>query len=421
MRVVFVAPFARYPKGTTRARVFPLARAMAARRHQVTVLVPPYDHPEESGERYVIGGAKVETLSVSAVPEQSARQALVQPMLALELTRRALALRPDVVHIFKPKAVSGLTQVLFWYGRRLARIGGSRTGGSRRRPAVVLDTDDWEGHGGWNEYEAYPWWQKEICDWQERWGLEHADALTVASRTLETQAWSHRVPPERVWYVPNGLDADDYRAWSGASGEAGRRRLGLAQEPLLLLYTRFFEFGPERAVAVLERVVRARPDVKLLVVGAGKYAQEQQLINLALDRGLAPHVVVAGWQPPEALAELIVAGDVALHPSDDNLANRAKCSAKLLEVLWLRRPVVADRVGQQAEYVQHEITGLLSNPSDPNSMAQAALRLLDDQALAHRLADAARRRVEQEFGWEHLAGGIEKAYNAALDRSATTR
>jgi glycosyltransferase involved in cell wall biosynthesis len=280
----------------------------------------------------------------------------------------------------------------------------------------VLDTDDWEGDGGWNEYEQYPWWQKRICDWQERWGLTHADAITVASRTLETQAWSHRVPPARVAYLPNGLDPADYPGWAAANGERGRARGGLGDGPVVLLYTRFFEFAPERAWEVFRRVRAARPEAKLLVVGSGKFGQEQRLAQLAAGEGAAASVSLVGWQAPEALPDLLAAADVAIVPADDNLANRAKCSAKLLELMWLRRPVVTDRVGQYAEYVRDGAHGLLSDPSDPGTMSDAVLRLLADRTLASRLAAAAHRRVLDDFGWPDLARAAERAYAAALQR-----
>jgi glycosyltransferase involved in cell wall biosynthesis len=415
MKVVMVAPFARTPKATTRARVLPLARALAARGHSVTVLIPPYDNPTESGSQVMAGDAKVVTLEVSAsLDEQSPRQAVEQPRLALQLVQRALALRPDVVHVFKPKAVSGLTQLFLWLARRL-NIGWSVL------PALVLDTDDWEGFGGWNEYEQYPYWQKVVCDWQERWGLAHADAVTVASRTLEAQAWSHRVPPTRVRYIPNGLDPVDYPGWDAGDGARGRSRLGLGTGPIVLLYTRFFEFGPERAWDVIRRVRGVRPDATLLVVGAGKFGQEHVLTDLAREAGQPDAVHIAGWQQPEALPDLLMAGDVAIFPADDNLANRAKCSAKVLELLWLRRPTVVDRVGQYADYVVDGETGLVSDPADPATMAAAALRLVEDRPYAARLAGAGHTRVRSQFGWDQLVPALEAAYAAARDyRGLTT-
>jgi glycosyltransferase involved in cell wall biosynthesis len=414
LRLVFIAPFAAHPKATTSARVLPLARALAARGHEVTVLVPPYDNPAEGGRTYRAGAARVESLAVdSDLPEESPRQVVAQPRLALRLVRRAAALRPQVVHVFKPKAVSGLAQLLLWYARQAARLLPHRLG-RPDTPAVVLDTDDWEGFGGWNEYETYPWWQKLACDWQERWGLTHAGAITVASRTLEGQAWSHRVPPQRVVYLPNGLAPEDFPAWQDANPGPVRARLGLGASPVLLLYTRFFEFAPERALAVLEGVRARVPDARLLVVGAGKFGQEQRLARLAAERGLTDAVVLAGWQEPDALPALLATAGVALFPADDNLANRAKCSVKVLQCLWLGLPVVADRVGQLAEYVQDGVSGLLADPERPDTMAAAAWRLLRDPIEAHRLAAAARRRAEEDFSWDRLAPRAERAYAVAL-------
>src|SRR5438067_2136936 len=133
-RLVLVAPFACTPKSTTRLRVLPLARALAANGHQVTVLLPPYDNPAEGGQTFCSGAARVEALPVdSGLREESWRQAIAQPRLALALARRTLALRPDVVHVFKPKAVSGLTQTLLWYRRKLG-VPPARTDGARGNP-----------------------------------------------------------------------------------------------------------------------------------------------------------------------------------------------------------------------------------------------------------------------------------------------
>jgi glycosyltransferase involved in cell wall biosynthesis len=161
--------------------------------------------------------------------------------------------------------------------------------------------------------------------------------------------------------------------------------------------------------------VRARvPEARLLVAGAGKFGQERRLAALAAGQGLGDAVVLTGWQEPSALPALVAAADVALFPADDNLANRAKCSVKLLQCLWLGLPVVADRVGQLAEYVQDGVSGLLADPERPESMAAAATRLLLDPSLAARLGAGGRRRAEESFDWNRLAPLAERAYGAAL-------
>ena len=58
LRVTFVAPFGLRRKGTTRARVIPLAAALAARGHRVRVVVPAWDSPEDWGRRDRLPGAR---------------------------------------------------------------------------------------------------------------------------------------------------------------------------------------------------------------------------------------------------------------------------------------------------------------------------------------------------------------------------
>ncbi len=423
-RVTFIAPFAEAPKATTSARIIPLARAVARRGYHVSVIVPPYDNPAEGGRDRVDGGVRVLTLDVpGTVAENSPWQAVAQPLLAARVARAALALRPDVVHVSKPKAVSGLAHAI---------IAGLRHLRGSASPAVVVDTDDWEGDGGWNEYETYPWWQRAVVNAQEWWGIGAADAVTTASRTLEAQAWSRGQPGSRTWYLPNGLDDADYPGWwtpgvadvpSASDRTAARRRLGLADVPLVLHYTRFFEFAPPRALATIRAIRDRVPGANLLVVGAGKFGQERTLLELARASGDASAITIAGWQAPTDLPALLCAADMAVAFADDNLANRAKCSVKLLQLMRLGLPVVADATGEQSSYlgttgdsVTDAPPGILVPAGDVSAMADAAASLLRDPIRREAIGRAAARRARDHFGWDALAPAAIAAHDAAMAR-----
>ena len=457
LRVTLVAPFARQPKATSSARTIPLARALASRGHTVTVIIPPYDNPAEGGRDEITDGVRIQSMRVPGgrrrVSEASPLQALAQLILALQTARAAIASLPDVVHLFKPKAVTGLTHLAL-RGRQSVLQSGAMgrgwVGYPARPPAIVVDTDDWEGDGGWNDYEAYPWWQRQIVNVQERWGIANADAVTVASRTLQAQAWSFGQPTHSVEYLPNGLADRDYPNWwpsdahsdqvaqggpeyvpersvlqSGAMGRGGaskpgsesiRARLGIGPGPIVLLYTRFFEFSPSRALETLITIRKDVPDAMLLVVGAGKFNQERDLATEARSRGLTGAVHLAGWQRPDALPELLSLADVAIALADDNLANRAKCSVKLLQLLRLGIPVIADATGEQSNYIVPSVSGILVAPGNTDAMAKAVIRCLTEPDLRQSLGEQARNRARDHFGWDTLAPAAERAYLAALAR-----
>lgn len=73
------------------------------------------------------------------------------------------------------------------------------------------------------------------------------------------------------------------------------------------------------------------------------------------------------------------------------------------EAMWKGRPVVATRVGGIQDQIQDGKSGvLIDDPSDLAAFGGAVLRLLADPETAHRLGDAGRVRVRQEF----LAPGL---------------
>jgi len=65
-------------------------------------------------------------------------------------------------------------------------------------------------------------------------------------------------------------------------------------------------------------------------------------------------------------------------------------------------PVIAGRSGGLAEAVQDGETGLVVEPDDADAVAAAVARVFDDQLLARRLGQAARKAVETYYNWDRV-------------------
>jgi len=384
VRIVMIGPFGLHPRGTMSVRALPMARALVARGHTVTILMPAWRTPDESGRRWEDEGVFLEN-----IPLPPGIPGLFHLWTAQRLLRAAISSAPDVVHFFKPKAYSGLAH---WLMRRIPRA---------RRPRLVVDTDDWEGPGGWNELSTYNGVQRLFFAWQERWGLQHADAITAASTTLESLIWAMGVDPASVTYVPNGV---------GSLAPAVQHEPGQKPAPVILLYTRFFEFSLPRVIDLLVRVREKVPGVQLLVVGKGFFGEEGAFLDLARERGLADAVEYAGWVPARALPEYFSQADVAIFPYDDTLVNRTKCSVKLMDLLTAGVPVIAEAVGQNRETIQHGVTGWLVEPGDVEAFGDAVVRFLSEASLARKVGEAAARDVRVRFNWDRLVETVEQAY-----------
>ena len=392
MRIVMVGNFGLRTKGTMVARALPLARALARRGHQVCLTLPPWDSPEDAGREEVVDGIPVlYTRLPPALP------GLRHPLLALLLGRLAWQQRPEALYSFKPKAYAGAVLFGFWLARLLGLY----------RGRLILDTDDWEGDEGWNdrERERFNWLERRFIAWHEGWCLRHADAITFASRALEPLV--RRAGGRRLHYLP--ICTSPAPSASTPRGEPVRTRLGLGARPVLLAYTRLAEFAPARLADVFARVAATCPDAVLLVVGRGLHGEEAELRREVERRGLASHVVQAGWVEPADIPGYLAAADLALHLLDDSLLNRTKGQAKLLELLAAGVPVVADAVGQATEYVADGRTGRLVPPGDAAAMATAALCLLADPARRLALGRAAAADVRERWVWDRWIAAAEDA------------
>jgi glycosyltransferase involved in cell wall biosynthesis len=385
LRIVMLAPFGIRPKGTLLARMLPLAQALVQRGHSVTIVAPPVQNPGDAATRVLHGAVPVVHTALPQLPGPAA--VLEQSALLLRL---ALAERPDLLHLFKPKGYGGL-----------AALATTPLG-----LPLVLDADDWEGPGGWNDLLPYPSTARRLFAWQERDLPQRAAAVTVASRTLESLVWALGVKPGRVFYLPNGAEP-------GQAAVGGLPVTAHVTPATLLLYTRFWELDLAELAAALAALHQARPDARLLVVGRGENGEEQRLLALAERAGFSALLDYRGWLSPEAIPAVLAEAQIALVPARDTLINRARCSAKLLELMGAGLAVVASDVGEARSFVGHEQSGLLVRPGDPGALATAAMRLLDDAALRVRLAAGA-REVAARFSWACLAPVAEAAYLAAL-------
>ncbi len=384
MRIAMLAPFGIRPKGTLLARMLPLAQALARRGHAPTIIAPPVQNPEAAGTRVVYDGVPVLHCHLARLPGPAA---ILETSAAL--LRLALATQPDLLHLFKPKGFGGLAAL----AAPLANL------------PLVVDADDWEGPGGWNDLLPYPASARHLFAWQERDLPRRAAAVTVVSRTLESLVWAMGVAPARVFYLPNGA--------TQLATPPTEPALPPPVEATLLLYTRFWELDLAELGAALVAIHQARPQTRLLVVGRGEQGEEAHLLALARRAGFAAMLDYRGWLLPEAIPATLAEAQIALVPARDTLINRARCSAKLLELMGAGLAVIASDVGEARSFVRHEEVGLLVPPGNPGALASAVLRLLSDVPLRTRLARGARAAAAR-FNWDHLAPSAEAAYQLAL-------
>jgi glycosyltransferase involved in cell wall biosynthesis len=370
--VVMLGTFSVWRLGTLQARALPLAQALTERGLRVALLTLPWDSPDEAGVRDSIGG-------VTIINTRSARLALA-PQLVREAVGWLRRTRPSAVHVFKPKGFGGLV------ARQL-----------RGELPLIVDSDDWEGDGGWNDLAGYSLPQRQLFEWQERTLLTRADAVTAASTLLAQRARELRADRSStdVWRLPNGL-GDGWRAQLAAGREETE-----PSTPSVLLYSRFAEFGADwlpRFTAALA-AERTAP-VTLRLVGDAPRLRANNVVSVE-------HL---GYVPRDALPSLLGSATLAVYPYEDALVTRAKQSVKLLELMAAGCPVVASDVGDVARTLG--AAGETLRGADPGVFARAVARLLQAPDELRALSERGPARVTRHFQFGELAATLIAVYAA---------
>lgn len=172
----------------------------------------------------------------------------------------------------------------------------------------------------------------------------------------------------------------------------------------IFLSNRNFEahYNVSCILRAFRRIQDVLPEAQLIVVGDGP--EKQILKRLAGDLGLQ-NTEFVGRVSPEEMPEIYNGADVFLNsPSVDNMP------ISIIEAFACGLPVISTNVGGIPYIVENGKTGLLVGDSDHGALADAALSLFNDGALAARLAAAAREEV-LKYSWKNVREEWRRAYS----------
>lgn len=285
------------------------------------------------------------------------------------LVRMLRRLRPRAVNVHFP-SLSSLT--LLW-ALRTACPGAKFVVSFHGIDLVELE------RGGWLTRR---WW---------RVLLRSADAITCCSRDLAARLIAAAGPrTSGVVAIHNGVDTARL-----AEEIAGHEPVPDMPRGAYVVNVGTFETkkGQDVLVRAFARLRERRPDLSLVLVGRSG-PQLQAVRDLIDTLGLRECVQLRLDLPHAQALSLIRSARVFALSS-----RQEPFGIVLLEAAYFTIPVVATRVGGVPEVVADGVSGLLVPADDVTALADALARVLDDESLARRLADAARQRTLTEFTW----------------------
>jgi glycosyltransferase involved in cell wall biosynthesis len=137
---------------------------------------------------------------------------------------------------------------------------------------------------------------------------------------------------------------------------------------------------------------------------ASAYAQELKRLSSS-----EPWIELAGWKSrDELLAEMEKATFLVLPTLEDN------CPMVVLEAMAVGLPVIASQVGGIPDLIEEGKTGLMFDPTNPDSMRRATSRMMDDLELRSEIIRAARERARRLYHPQVIASKHREIYSSVL-------
>jgi glycogen(starch) synthase len=232
-----------------------------------------------------------------------------------------------------------------------------------------------------------------------RMGLRRARAVTACSQfALDDASARFGLAPGVGLVVPNGVETTD------APREVDAQ---LPFDRFVFAVGRAVEKkGFDLLVRSFAQIAERHPDVGLVIGGDG--AARPGLISLARELGIADHVHLPGRLSREQVASTMRKAELFVLPS-----RVEPFGIVVLEALHAGRPVVVSSRGGAPEIVRDEREGLVVDPFDTEALGAAIGRLLEDRALAERLAQAGRARAE-EYSWSAITQRYREIYRSVI-------
>ena len=218
------------------------------------------------------------------------------------------------------------------------------------------------------------------------------------------------VPHNKVTVIANAVDVNAF-ALAQPPEPALRQQWGLNGRTVIGFIGSFYAYeGLDVLIAALPALLRARPDVCLLLVGGGP--QEAALKALVAQQNLQNHVVFTGRVAHADVQRYYALVDVLAYPRHSMRLTELVTPLKPLEAMAQGQLFVASDVGGHRELVEHQKTGILFKADDPQALATALLDLLAHPERWPALRANGRHFVESVRNWRNSAQHYQAVYEA---------
>jgi glycosyltransferase involved in cell wall biosynthesis len=301
----------------------------------------------------------------------------------------------DVINIHAPFG--------FWYGWQRRR-GGSHDGppyvmimhGLEERRNYAMGREAKKGRADYFRWKNRVW--QHLYHMQTyRWSFETADQCIVTNReALLFLQLHYKLPPDRIWFIPNGVGPEFFHARSFSPGMATK---------LLFVGTWIDHKGIYYLAEAFEKVLRVIPEARLTIAGC---LEPEEKVRRCFGPSAQAALDVWPFVARAEISSLYAEHEIFVLPS-----LMEGMPLVVLEAMASGMPVVTTESSGMTDLIEDSHDGLLVIPGDSDSLASAITKVCLDGELRQRLGSAAQEKMKR-YTWSASAQRHEMVFNRAL-------
>ncbi|MDA7980292.1 MAG: glycosyltransferase [Pirellulales bacterium] len=275
----------------------------------------------------------------------------------------------------------------------------------RRHPIIPIATlHGWTGHTPRERFIYYP---------AERRLLRSFPRIVAVSEDLRETYLRSGGRAEQVTVLLNGVDPEDFDPQPGLRKNL-RQQLDLGPNEIAICGVGRVE--PQKRFDVLLESMALlhnnQPKLRLFICGTGSKDEE---IRACIQRlNLNETCAMLGHRAD--MRDLYHAFDMFVQSSDYE-----GTPTVLVEAMACRLPIVATDVGGTTQLVRPDVDALIVPRREPEKLAAAITRTIEDQAATQQRVAAGRQRVETDLSFRSRLDRLTAIYDELLSRDDVTK
>lgn len=228
-----------------------------------------------------------------------------------------------------------------------------------------------------------------------------ADRVVANSEFTRDRLLELGVDPGRIVIIHPGVDLRVFHPDQQIADLRQGLGLGVEQKLILSVGRLSRRKGFDQVIRSLPELLRGGLDAHYAIIGIGE--DHDYLCELAIEQGVAERVHLLGHVERADLPRWYCAAELFAMPNREIDGDTEGFGMVFVEAAACGTTSLAGQAGGTGAAVLDEQTGLRVDGADAAAVAQALARLLGDEELRRRLAEAGRLRAESELAWERVA------------------